>query len=370
MVVSHPDLINQGATMFNDNDDLNIQSLKPLISPAILLEELPSNNQVIETVANARRQAADIIQGKDQRMIVIVGPCSIHDPIAAKEYAVKLQAEAKRLNNDLLIIMRVYFEKPRTTVGWKGLINDPNLDGSFKVNQGLRLARQLLLDINASGLPAGTEFLDTIIPQFISDLIAWGAIGARTTESQIHRELASGLSMPVGFKNGTTGNVQIAVDAIGAACKPHRFLGVTKQGIPAIVSTGGNKDCHVILRGSSDGPNFSAEHITAATNLLNKAKLTQKIMVDCSHGNSRKDHNRQAEVATDIAEQLKSGSHNICGVMIESNLVAGNQKLVDGNAANYGQSITDACLAWDDTKPVLEQLAKAVQLRNKAKQHA
>ncbi len=349
--------------MFYVNDDLRIQALNPLVSPAILMEELPADNNVSQTVADARQGISKIVQGKDHRLVAVVGPCSIHDPIAAMEYANKLNEARKQFADDLLIVMRVYFEKPRTTVGWKGLINDPDLDNSFNINKGLHLARQLLLDVNALGLPAGTEFLDTIIPQFISDLISWGAIGARTTESQVHRELASGLSMPVGFKNGTTGDVQIAVDAIGAALHSHRFLSVTKQGISAIVSTTGNNDCHVILRGSNQGPNFDQSHVKQSADLLAKAGVKNRIMVDCSHGNSQKDHTRQPLVAANLAEQIESGDQSLCGVMIESNLQAGNQKLVNGSALNYGQSITDACLAWDDTVTVLERLANAVRKR-------
>lgn len=346
-------------------DDLRIKTLRPLISPAVLIEDFPITDDIADQVAKTRHEASKIIAGQDNRLLVIVGPCSIHDPKAALEYAEKLTKFATELKNELLIIMRVYFEKPRTIIGWKGLINDPKLDGSFDINNGLRLARKLLLDINQLGMPASTEFLDTIIPQYISDLISWGAIGARTTESQIHRELASGLSMPIGFKNGTTGNIQIAMDAIRAARHSHHFLGVTKHGIPAIVGTVGNEDCHIILRGSTAGPNYDAESIAACAKLLQQADLPAHVMVDCSHGNSQKDYTRQKIVAESLAEQISSGSNIIIGIMLESNLVAGNQPLHHGQALVYGQSVTDACIAWDETKSLLKTLAKAVQARRK-----
>lgn len=345
-------------------DNLRITTLKPLISPAILYEEFPLTEEVAKLVYSTRQSASKIIHGKEKRLLVIAGPCSIHDPVAALEYAHLLKKQADRLSDELLIIMRVYFEKPRTTVGWKGLINDPKLNNSFDINNGLRIARKLLLDINQLDLPAGTEFLDTIIPQYIGDLISWGAIGARTTESQIHRELASGLSMPIGFKNGTTGNIQIAVDAIGAAKHSHHFLGVTKDGISAIVATLGNDDCHVILRGSNVGPNYDEKTIAETTEMLHAAKLATKIMVDCSHGNSRKDHMKQITAAESIAQQLKNGNNMICGVMLESNLVEGKQPLIL-DKLKYGQSITDACLSFEQTKPVLDTLAKAVKQRSK-----
>lgn len=336
-----------------------------MTSPAILMEELPISEEVSNLVAETRRAAGNIIRGGDDRLLVIVGPCSIHDPDAALEYAGRLVRVAGRLQDDLLIIMRVYFEKPRTKVGWKGLINDPCLDNSFKINAGLRIARKLLVDLGETGLPAGSEFLDTIMPQFIADLVSWGAIGARTTESQVHRELASGLSMPVGFKNGTDGNIQIAVDAIGASQSPHHFLSVTKQGISAIVATTGNDSCHLILRGASSGPNYSGAAIRAATEKLRSANVTGRVMVDFSHGNSNKDHTRQLVVAEDVCRQLADGSTDICGVMIESNLKAGKQTLKDAASLEYGLSVTDACISWEMTEPVLESLAQAVRQRRR-----
>ncbi len=349
--------------MFQVTDDLRIDGLKPLIPPAILMEEIPVTEDASNTIVSARNIASKIVRGIDDRLLVVVGPCSIHDPKAALEYADKLQVAAQRLSDDLLVIMRVYFEKPRTTVGWKGLINDPHLDGSFDINSGLRTARQLLVDLALKGLPAGSEFLDVITPQFIADLISWGAIGARTTESQVHRELASGLSMPVGFKNGTDGNVQIAIDAIGAGRNPHHFLSVTKQGISAIVNTTGNETCHLILRGSNTGPNYDLDAIASAQKSLSAAGVNDLIMVDCSHGNSRKDHTKQAGVASAISEQIASGSRAIMGVMIESHLKAGKQNHQDGSSLVYGQSITDACLDWESTEPLLDQLAASVRAR-------
>ena len=351
--------------MFESTDDLRIAQLRPLIPPAILMEELPLSEKASQTVAATRRALDAILMEEDDRMAVVVGPCSIHDPEAALEYGRFLLEKATALSGELCIIMRVYFEKPRTTVGWKGLINDPHLDGSFDINNGLRMARGLLAQLADMGLPAGSEFLDTISPQFIADLICWGAIGARTTESQIHRELASGLSMPVGFKNGTDGNVQIALDAIGAACYPHHFLSVTKQGISAIVETAGNVHCHLILRGGSRGPNYDAASVGAAADKLRAAKLPHRIMVDCSHGNSDKDHKRQPAVARDVAQQVAAGARNIFGVMLESHLVEGNQKQQAGSELVYGQSITDACIGWEDTVAVLEELAAAVATRRK-----
>lgn len=349
--------------MLKNTDDLRIKNLRPLISPAILIEELPITSSVADLVSQTRHDAEKIIHGSDDRLMVIVGPCSIHDPAAALDYAKKLQKEISHYQNELLIIMRVYFEKPRTTVGWKGLINDPKLDGSFEINYGLRLARKLLLDIGELGIPAGTEFLDSIIPQFISDLISWGAIGARTTESQVHRELASGLSMPIGFKNGTTGDIQIAIDAIRAARHPHHFLSVTKQGIAAVVSTAGNDACHIILRGSNTGPNYDATNIAHCSQLLHEANLPDRIMVDCSHGNSNKDHTRQKLVIENVCEQISHGTKAICGVMLESNLVAGKQPLHHGKDLVYGQSVTDACIDWEETQPLLKILANAVKAR-------
>ena len=348
-------------------DDLRITGLHPLISPAVLAYYLPLSEQAAELVASARLQADAILQGKDDRLLVIIGPCSIHDPEAAIEYATKLKAVAERLEKDIFVIMRVYFEKPRTTVGWKGLINDPNLDDSFDINHGLRVARGLLLELANMGVPAGTEFLDTISPQYIADMIAWGAIGARTTESQIHRELASGLSMPVGFKNGTGGSVQIAIDAIQSSARPHHFLSVTKQGVSAIVCTAGNESCHLILRGGKSGPNFEEPEVTAAAKMLAEQNLPVSVMIDCSHGNSMKDYRNQPLVAKNIAKQISEGSKVITSVMIESNLFEGNQKLAkDLTTLTRGQSVTDACIGWDDTLAVLDGLAEAVRKRRKS----
>ncbi len=337
--------------------------MRPLLPPAILLEELPISKEAAYTVSTARKHIADIIAGRDDRLVVVVGPCSIHDPEAALDYARRLKEHAERLCDTLCIVMRVYFEKPRTSVGWKGFINDPNLDGHFNINQGLRLARKLLLDLATMGLPVGSEFLDVITPQFTADLISWGAIGARTTESQVHRELASGLSMPVGFKNGTGGTIQIAIDGVRAAQHPHHFLSVTKQGLAAIVSTAGNDSCHVILRGSNKGPNYDRDTVEDVAQTLRQAGLPDRVMVDCSHGNSSKDYTRQPEVAQAICEQVKSGSYNVCGVMMESHLVAGRQDHDAGEPLTYGQSITDACIALDDTIPLLDELATAVAKR-------
>lgn len=349
--------------MFHETDDLRVSRLRPLIPPAILLEELPLTELASKTVLAGRKSASEIIKGRDDRLLVVVGPCSIHDPQAALEYGDRLVELSRRLDEDLLLIMRVYFEKPRTTVGWKGLINDPDLDHSFSINNGLRIARKLLIDLNERGIPAGHEVLDTITPQFIADLIAWGAIGARTTESQVHRQLTSGLSMPVGFKNGTHGNIQIAVDAVRAAASSHHFLGVTKQGISAIVSTTGNDCCHIILRGGKPGPNFRADAVGRATFKLEKVGLPGRVAVDCSHGNSGKDHSKQPTVAADLAAQIRSGSTAIMGIMLESNLVAGRQDFSTKDELTYGLSITDACLGWDETVPVLEDLADAVRTR-------
>jgi 3-deoxy-7-phosphoheptulonate synthase len=345
-------------------DDLRISGINPLISPAVLAYYLPINEQAAALVHSARAQADDILSHKDDRLMVIVGPCSIHDPEAALEYASKFKEEAERLKDDLFLIMRVYFEKPRTTVGWKGLINDPKLDNSFDINQGLRVARKLLLDLANMGIPSGTEFLDTISPQYIADLIAWGAIGARTTESQIHRELASGLSMPVGFKNGTGGSIQLALDAILSASRPHHFLSVTKQGVSAIVSTAGNSSCHLILRGGKSGPNYDADSISTVEKMLTEQNLPHTLMVDCSHGNSNKDYRNQPLVARNIANQIAAGSKSITSLMIESNLVEGNQKLdPDLSKLTHGQSVTDACINWDDTVETLDTLAAAVRKR-------
>jgi 3-deoxy-7-phosphoheptulonate synthase len=353
--------------MFHNTDDARIAGYRPLIPPAILMEELPVSEQASNTVADARKAAEAVMRGEDDRLLVVVGPCSIHDPKAALEYADRLHGAARELAADLVTVMRVYFEKPRTTIGWKGLINDPHLDGTFDINNGLRIARRLLLDLAHRGIPAGSEFLDVITPQFVADLIAWGAIGARTTESQIHRELASGMSMPIGFKNGTDGSVQIAVDAIGAARHPHHFLSVTKQSIAAIVTTRGNDACHLILRGSNAGPNHDAESVAAAARALEGAGLRGCLMIDCSHGNSRKDHRRQPEVAREICAQIAAGSRAICGVMLESHLKEGKQNHHAATPLVYGQSITDACMSWETTEPLLHELAAAVRQRRSAR---
>ena len=344
--------------------NLRVQSVRTLLPPGILMEEIPISDVATSTVEHGRRSISNILSGDDDRLVVVVGPCSIHDPKAAIEYAERLKPLADKLHNDLCLVMRVYFEKPRTTVGWKGLINDPNLDGSFQINEGLRAARQLLLDLAGRGMPCATEFLDLITPQFLSDLVSWGAIGARTTESQTHRELASGLSMPIGFKNGTDGGTQIAVDAVMSAAHPHRFVGVTEQGLAAIFETKGNLDCHVILRGGKTGPNFDGESIKQTAESLKRAELRPCVMVDCSHGNSNKDHRRQAEVARAMASQVARGNHYVIGLMIESNLVEGRQNLgSDPKKLLFGQSITDACMSFDMTVPLLEELAAAVQKR-------
>ena len=343
--------------------NLRLSGIRPLISPAILYEELPITPAAERTVDVARQAVRRILDEKDERLLVVVGPCSIHDPKAALEYAEGLRGAIEKFEDDLHIIMRVYFEKPRTTVGWKGLINDPHLDESFDINTGLRRARKLLCDLNDNGVPCGCEFLDPISPQYISGLVSWGAIGARTTESQVHRELASGLSMPVGFKNGTDGTIKIAVDAVLSCSRPHHFLGDTEQGLAGVVSTTGNQDCHVILRGGKTGPNYDAESVGATVAALEKAGLRGGLMVDCSHGNSSKDYRRQPIVAADLGEQIAGGQKNIIGVMIESNLVAGNQKLLSGKAPAYGHRITDACLSWEMTTPLLEGLARAVRSR-------
>ncbi len=342
-------------------EDLRIQGTKVVLPPAFLEEELPAGEKALATVYEARSEIKQILAGESGRLLVVVGSCSIHDTKAAFEYAGLLREAMEELSDALRIVMRVYFEKPRTTLGWKGLINDPYLDGSFQINDGLRIARRLLLDLTELGVPAGTEFLDMIIPQYMAGLVSWGAIGARTTESQVHRELVSGLSCPVGFKNGTSGNVQIAIDAVHSAAHPHTFLGHTKYGQSAIFFTRGNPDCHVILRGASKSTNYDAASIAQACALLERAGLPQQVMVDCSHANSNKDHTRQPAVCRDLAGQIASGERRIMGVMIESNLVAGAQKLQQGHALTYGQSITDACLGWEDTLPLLRELAEAVR---------
>src|SRR5215510_277135 len=343
--------------------DLHVESFRPLLPPAILLEELPLSETGASNVARGRAEVARILNGQDDRLVVVVGPCSIHDPAAARDYAHRLKAVADEHVRDLCIVMRVYFEKPRTTIGWKGLINDPRLDGSFAINDGLRLARRLLLDLAETGLFTGCEFLDPISPQFTSDLVTWGAIGARTTESQVHRELASGLSMPVGFKNGTDGGVQIAIDAVRASTHPHQFLGVTEQGLCAIVATRGNPDCHIILRGGASGTNYDAVSVQKTAAALIDAGLAPRLMVDTSHGNSDKDYRKQPIAAHDLAEQVAHGEHAIFGVMMESFLVDGRQDLKNPAALRYGQSITDACMGWEMTVPVLADLARAVRAR-------
>jgi 3-deoxy-7-phosphoheptulonate synthase len=350
--------------MIRKTDDLRITQVRPLIPPAILLEEIPMTERGSHVVANTRAAVANVLAGRDPRLVVIAGPCSIHDTSAAIDYAGQLAAMARRYEGELIVLMRTYFEKPRTSVGWKGLINDPDLDESYHINKGLRLARKLLLDINELGLPTASEFLDTQIPQHIADLTSWVAIGARTTESQVHRELASGLSMPVGFKNGTDGNVATAVDAVLAARSPHWFPSVTKQGVSAIFQTSGNDSCHVILRGGSrTGPNYAPDHVRDIAARLGARGLRDTVMIDCSHGNSEKDHRRQAAVAASICEQVAGGSWHIFGAMLESHLVAGRQDYTPGRPAVYGQSITDACISLQETEPLLEAFARAQQAR-------
>ena len=347
--------------MIFQTDDLRIQNLRPLIPPAILMEELPLSEKHSQVVAEGRTAIAGVLHGEDDRLLVVAGPCSIHDPEAALEYADRLGEAASRHEDDLLLVMRAYFEKPRTTVGWKGLINDPGIDESFAINEGLRRGRRFLLEVTGRGLPVGCEFLDPISPQFLADLVSWGAIGARTTESQVHRELASGLSMPVGFKNATDGNVQVAIDAIGAAKGQHHFLSVTKQGVAAIVATRGNDDTHVILRGGASGPNYDAGSVAALGDALDAAGLERRIMIDCSHANSDKNHEKQPGVAKEVAAQVAGGDRTIFGVMLESFLEDGNQGW--GPDAVYGRSITDKCMGWDRTVPVLEELAAAARTR-------
>ena len=346
--------------------DLRVETIKPLVPPAILLEELPLPEAGARAVSDWRAEIRRILDLEDDRLLVVVGPCSIHDPAAAIEYAMRLRIVTDQLAPDLRIVMRVYFEKPRTTVGWKGLINDPRLDGSYRINEGLHIARKLLLDTVALGLPAGCEFVDPISPQFTTDLVTWSAIGARTTESQVHRELASGLSMPVGFKNGTGGGLQMAVDAVRAAAHPHAFLGVTDQGLAGIVMTKGNPDCHVILRGGRQGPNYDAAHVERVLGMLRDVGLGERVMIDASHDNSGKDHDRQVDVVREVAAQVAAGQRGIVGVMIESFLFEGRQDLVDPARLAYGQSITDACIGWERTATVLRELAMAVRSRRAA----
>ncbi|MDP9314635.1 MAG: 3-deoxy-7-phosphoheptulonate synthase [Chloroflexota bacterium] len=342
---------------------LRVTGIRPLVPPAILLEQMPLTEEGAAAVTRTRAEVVDILNGRDDRLGVIVGPCSIHDPAAAMEYAHRLKALADELVEDLRIVMRVYFEKPRTTVGWKGLINDPRLDGSFAVNEGLYIGRRLLVDLVTLGLPTGCEFLDPISPQFFSDAVVWAAIGARTTESQVHRNLASGLSMPVGFKNGTGGGGQMAIDACRAAASPHSFLGVTDQGLAAIITTRGNPDCHVILRGGRNGPNYDAQNVQRMLDALRSAALPPRVMIDASHDNSGKDYRRQPIVAGDISAQVAAGETGIVGVMLESFLVQGRQDLVEGRELVYGQSITDSCMGWETTVQVLRELAGAVRAR-------
>lgn len=349
--------------MLKLTDDLRIKELKELISPEMVAGEFPPTDKATATVIGARAAIHDTLTGEDDRLVVVIGPCSIHDPKAAMEYAERLAAMREKFSDTLNIIMRVYFEKPRTTVGWKGLINDPELDGSFEINNGLRLARQLLVDINSLGLPAAVEFLDMTTPQYIADMVSWAAIGARTTESQVHRELSSGLSCPVGFKNGTSGDVKIALDAVMSAAHPHHFLAVTKNGKSAIATTTGNKDCHIILRGGSGATNYDAASVDAACKAAEKSGQRAMVMIDASHANSSKKHENQPNVIDDVAGQVAVGDKRIMGVMVESNLVAGRQDLVEGEELVYGQSITDGCIDWDTSVAVLETLDKAVAAR-------
>ena len=348
----------------HNTDDIRIDEIRQLLPPSLLLSELPILESSAQLINSTRSDIDNVLNGLSDKLLVVVGPCSIHDQKAAIEYADHVRKWISKYSNDLLIVMRVYFEKPRTTVGWKGLINDPSLDNSFDINNGLKIARSLLSEINEMGVPAGTEFLDAISPQYYADLISWGAIGARTTESQIHRELASGLSMPIGFKNGTGGSIKIAVDGIKAASQPHHFLSVTKQGVSGIVKTRGNKSCHIILRGSSNGPNCDSDSINETSRLLKDNDLPGQLMVDCSHGNSLKDYKRQVSVAENLSEQISNGSKDIASVMIESNLVEGNQK-ISSNLSDlvYGQSVTDSCVGLEDTEKILSMFADAVQKR-------
>jgi 3-deoxy-7-phosphoheptulonate synthase len=345
-----------------DTDDLRITSIEDVVTPAKLLEELPLSDETSGGIFGTREAIHRILTGEDDRLLVITGPCSIHDPEAAREYASRLQEPRRTLADRLVVVMRVYFEKPRTTVGWKGLINDPDLDGRFNINKGLRVARRLLLDLNDAGMPAGVEFLDLITPQYVADLISWGAIGARTTESQVHREMASGLSCPVGFKNGTGGSIKLAVDAVGAAKHPHAFLSLTKDARSGIFKTAGNHDAHIILRGGKT-PNYESEHVRAAASMLESAGHSPRMMIDFSHANSAKQPERQRVVCRDVARQVASGEDAVMGVMIESHLKAGRQDVVEGRPLTYGQSITDGCIGWDDTVEMLEELAEAVAAR-------
>jgi 3-deoxy-7-phosphoheptulonate synthase len=347
--------------MFYNTDDLRIKWTKVVIPPLFLEQELPTTEMASSTIHDAREEISNILSGKDHRLLVIAGPCSVHDTKAARDYAVLLKDAIREFSSELRIIMRVYFEKPRTTVGWKGLLNDPYLNESFEINDGLRLARHLLLDLAEMGVPAGTEFLDMISPQYVAGLVSWGAIGARTTESQVHRQLVSGLSCPVGFKNATSGDTQVAVEAILSAAQPHTFLGHTKNGQSAIFATSGNPDCHLILRGGRDAVNYGADSVAAVCKQLESAELAPRVAIDCSHGNSNKDHTKQGTVCRDVAGQIANGDRRIIGVMLESNLVAGAQKLAQGHQLVYGQSITDACMGWDETLGLFRELAGAIK---------
>ena len=352
--------------MFHTTEDLRIQWTKVVLPPVFLEEERPISEAASSTIFDTRNEISAILDGRDSRLLTLVGPCSIHDPKAAREYASLLRSAIEEFSADLRIVMRVYFEKPRTTIGWKGLINDPYLDQSYKINDGLRLARHLLLDLAEMGVPTGTEFLDMISPQYIAGLVSWGAIGARTTESQVHRQLVSGVSCPVGFKNGTSGNVQIAIDAILSAAHSHSFLGLTKTGQSAILVTTGNPDCHIILRGGRGTVNYTAESVAETAAQMEKAGLAPRIMIDFSHANSGKDYRRQSAVCHDVAAQIAAGDKRILGVMIESNLVAGAQQLIPGQQLVYGQSITDACINWKETHALLKELAAAIRTRRGA----
>jgi 3-deoxy-7-phosphoheptulonate synthase len=346
-------------------ENLRIRSVKAVSTPAEVQVELPLSDAAAQTTLTARAEAQRILRKQDDRLLVIVGPCSIHDPAAALEYADRLARLRAELRGTLLLVMRVYFEKPRTTVGWKGLINDPDLDGGFQIDKGLRLARRLLLDLNERGIPAGVEYLDILTPQYVADLVSWGAIGARTTESQLHREMASGLSCPVGFKNGTDGSVKVAVDAVLAARSPHRFLSLTQSGQVSIFETAGNEDCHIILRGGAAGTNYDSKSVDAACAALVRAGLPEQVMIDCSHANASKQHQRQLVVAQDVAHQVAGGDARIVGVMVESHLVEGRQEIGARDKMTYGQSVTDACIHWDDTVALLRGLADAVEQRRR-----
>jgi len=349
----------------SEHDNVNVLSVKPMLAPVFVFEAVPVTSRALRTVKRAREAVKDILDGQDDRVLLVVGPCSLHDVQSALEYAGRLRKLAKEVERDVLVVMRTYFEKPRTTVGWKGMVNDPHMNGSHNINLGMKMARQLLLDINEMGVPCGYECLDTITPQYLTDLISWAAIGARTTEAQIYREMASALSMPVGFKNGTTGNHDIAVNAVIAARHPHSFMSATIQGLVAIVNTNGNPYSHVILRGGKSGPNFEKEHVQKMSDALTRAKIAPKIMIDCSHGNSNKDHRNQPKVNANVCEQIANGNSTIMGLMMESHLNEGKQKLVFGRAQDlkYGVSITDACMSWESTKSVVRQLGEAVRIR-------